>query len=245
MEIIPAMDLRGGRCVRLRQGDYERQTAFDGDPLDYALRWEALGARRLHVVDLDAARSGAPVADHWRIVGDVCRRLSIPVQLGGGIRSLETARAALSIGVDRVIVGTAITTDEDLACSLFSGLGEAVVAGVDARDGVVSVEGWTSPSGRSAPEFARRMQDLGAKRIIYTDIGRDGTGDGPNVAALNEVASGLAVPVVASGGVGSVEHIRALALSAVPNVEAVIVGRALYVGRISLDEAIKEADRAV
>ncbi|MBM3496683.1 MAG: 1-(5-phosphoribosyl)-5-((5-phosphoribosylamino)methylideneamino)imidazole-4-carboxamide isomerase, partial [Armatimonadetes bacterium] len=228
MQVIPAIDLRGGRCVRLMQGDYARQTTFGGDPLEYALRWQAEGAKRLHMVDLDAARSGAPTREHWDIVAEIARSLDIPVQLGGGIRTLDIARAALAMGVDRVIVGTAITGDEPLASRMFGELGEGVVAGIDAKDGLVAVNGWTGSSGRGAPEFARRMVELGARRIVFTDIARDGTEEGPNLASLRAVAEGLAAHVVASGGVGDRADVARLVRSAPSNVEAVIVGRALF-----------------
>lgn len=241
MIVIPAIDLRGGQCVRLHQGDYGRETVFGLDPVAYARRWASEGAERLHVVDLDGAREGSPNPRHWEIVRTIVSAAPIPVQLGGGIRDLETARGALSLGVDRVIVGTAIASDDTAASTLFDQLGEQVIAGIDARQGLVAVHGWTDTSGHCATDFARRMVRLGARRIVYTDIARDGTQDGPNLASLRDVAEAAGVAVIASGGIGNARHIRDLAAQAPRNVEAVIVGRALYSGSLTLSEAMEAA----
>ena len=227
--------------MRLLQGDYARETVFGEDAVGFARRWASEGAERLHVVDLDGARDGRPNPDHWAIIREVVRSVDIPVQLGGGIRDLDTAARALQLGVDRVIVGTAIASDDGAAATLFDRLGERVVAGIDARQGLVAVHGWTDTSAQCATDFARRMVMLGARRIVYTDIARDGTQDGPNVTALREVAEASGVPVIASGGVGKAEHVLLLASQAPPNVEAVIVGRALYSGSLTLAEAMEAA----
>ncbi len=238
MVIIPAIDLRGGRCVRLLQGDYARETVFGHSPLDYARRWCSEGAERLHIVDLDGARTGKPSREHWDIVAEIVRSVPVPVQLGGGIRNLEVARQALAIGVDRVIVGTALVAAEAEAAALFDELGDGVIAGIDARDGKVAVDGWTEGSSWEADDLAAHVETLGARRIVFTDISRDGMRTGPNLASLSAVCGRVRLPVIASGGISSLSDVVALERAAPPNVEAVIVGRALYSGDLSLVEAI-------
>lgn len=237
MEIIPAIDLREGKCVRLVQGDYGRQMTF-GDPVDYALRWVGEGARRLHVVDLDGAREGRPRPENLAAVTAIVRRTGIPVQMGGGIRSVEVAEEVLGLGVDRVIVGTSIAADLALAGEFFSTFGERVVAGIDARAGRVAVQGWLQETDWEAPRFALQMTELGAARLIFTDIARDGTQTGANLAALKALAEAVAVPVIASGGIGSIEDLVRLRAEAPANVEGVIVGRALYTGAVRLLQAL-------
>lgn len=241
MEIIPAIDLRGGRCVRLMQGDYQRETVYGDDPVSFARLWADEGARRLHVVDLDGARLGEPNPDNLAVLRDILAVVDIPVQLGGGIRSLQTALKLLEMGVDRVVVGTRIARDERAAAEFFEALGDRVVAGVDARNGRVAVSGWRDTTHEDAAAFATRMADLGARRIIFTDVSLDGTQQGPNLDALARVAAAAKIPVIASGGVGHVAHVAMLARQAPPNVEGVIIGRALYTGALSLKEAIEAA----
>jgi len=237
MIIIPAIDLRGGRCVRLLRGDYGLETAF-GDPLEYAKRWVREGATRLHVVDLDGAREGKPRSENLAVVGAIVKVADVPVQMGGGIRSVAKAEMVLELGVDRVVVGTSIAASAGEARRFFETLGDHVIAGVDARDGRVAVEGWLRETDESAAAFAVRMVELGAQRLIFTDIARDGTQAGPNVTALREVAESVRVPVIASGGVGSLDDILKLRTLAPSNVEGVIVGKALYSGALSLRDAI-------
>ncbi|HEY4684764.1 MAG TPA: 1-(5-phosphoribosyl)-5-[(5-phosphoribosylamino)methylideneamino]imidazole-4-carboxamide isomerase [Dehalococcoidia bacterium] len=242
-EVIPAIDLRGGRCVRLYQGDYDRETVYSADPAEMARHWQSLGAGRLHVVDLDGARSGeqANAAAARAILGAV----SIPVQLGGGVRDLETVARWLDAGVDRVFLGTAAATDAALlreACARFPG---RVAAGADARGGRIAVRGWEEDTGESVADFARRALAAGVCALSYTNISLDGTFEGPDVAGVRrliEEVGPTAAQIILAGGVGSLEHVRAAA--AVPGLGGVIVGRALYEGRVDLKEAIAAASGA-
>lgn len=236
MVIFPAIDVRGGRCVRLTQGDYARETIYAEDPVVQARRFVAEGATWLHVVDLDGAREGRPV--NVGPIGRIAREAGVPVQVGGGIRTLETAETWLSAGVARVIVGTALARDEDLAARFFSRLGERVIAGIDARSGVVAVAGWRESAGLDAVVFARRMESLGARRVIYTEIAVDGSLEGVAIAATRRLAESLSIPVIASGGVGSLADVEAVGGLVPSGVEGLIVGKALYEGRFRLDEAL-------
>jgi phosphoribosylformimino-5-aminoimidazole carboxamide ribotide isomerase len=233
MEVIPAVDIRGGRCVRLYQGDYDRETVFSEDPVAMARHWERLGAPRLHVVDLDGARAGQPVNDH--IIAELLSAIAIPVQVAGGIRQLDVVGRYLEVGADRVVLGTAAVHDQPLvgrACATFR---EAVVVAVDARRGRVATAGWREAS-REAPEgLMRRLEELGVPRFIFTDISRDGTLRGPNFTAIERLVRAFQTPVIASGGVSTVEHLRRLAKL---GVEGAIVGRALYDGGLELSEAL-------
>lgn len=238
MEIIPAIDIRAGRCVRLVQGDYDRETVFADDPAAAAWRWRVAGAKRLHVVDLDGAREGRAVnADSvWRILAAV----DVPVQLGGGLRDLETIRGYLEAGVERVVLGTAAVKDQALLASARARFPGRIVVGVDARDEIVVTEGWRDASGIAAPELVRQIAELGVPRVIYTDTLRDGTLTEPNFAALEALLSDprlLAsdLQITYSGGVSSIDHLRRLAAT---GVEGAIVGRALYTGDIDLAEAL-------
>lgn len=236
MEIIPAIDMMGGKCVRLVQGDFDRSTVFSDDPVDAARRWVDEGARRLHLVDLNGSRAGSP-----QEIGTIRRILAavnIPVQLGGGIRSLETARAMIEMGVGRVIIGTSAALDTGLAEAIFGELGEQAVLGVDAKNGYVAIKGWKETTAETAIEFALRMQALGAQRVIYTDISRDGMLRGVNEAAMKQMAESLAIPVIASGGVSSIEDIRRLKALEPVGIEGVIAGKALYTGDLALADAL-------
>ena len=236
MEIIPAVDIRGGHCVRLHQGDYAAETVFDDDPAAAARRWFEVGAPRLHVVDLDGARSGEPV--QFDLVAAIIRAgtlASVPVQVGGGIRTVETVQRYIDVGVTRVILGTAAVRDAALVRQLCAAHGDAVVVSIDARDGYVAVAGWTETSEVRAVDLAHRLTDLGLERLVYTDIARDGTLTEPNYAALTALTTTVTVPVIASGGVADVAQIGPLAAT---GVEAIIIGRALYDGRLDLAAAI-------
>jgi phosphoribosylformimino-5-aminoimidazole carboxamide ribotide isomerase len=236
MLIIPAIDLRGGKCVRLLRGDYDRETVYGDDPVAMGRRWVEEGATFLHVVDLDGALQGQAV--NGTAIAGLCSALSIPIQVGGGVRTVERAGALLGMGVDRVIFGTAALEQPEVvadACRRFAG---RIAVGIDARDGKVAVKGWTETSAVEAVDLARRMQDVGAARIIYTDIGRDGTQEGVNAEATAALADALEIPVIASGGVGSLAHIEALLPYESRGVEGVIVGRALYTGAVTLGEAL-------
>ena len=234
MQVIPAIDLRGGKCVRLYQGDYARETVYSDDPLETALRWVDMGARRLHVVDLDGAKAGSPA--NLAAVERIARAAGVPLHLGGGIRDMATARAAISAGASRVMLGTAAVEDAGLIRALLAELGaEGVIVSVDAKDGRVALRGWTESSGMPATELVDDMARLGVVRFLYTDISRDGTLTEPNFAATGELAARSGIRVLAAGGIARVEHlVRLAALGA----EGAIVGRAIYTGDIDLREAI-------
>lgn len=233
MEIIPAIDLREGRCVRLEQGDYDRMTVYGGDPAAEAARWVALGARRLHVVDLDGAASGQQKNE--AAIQAILRAVDVPIQVGGGIRTLEAANALFDLGVDRAVFGTVAIRQPELIAQACSRFGGRVVVGIDARDGFAAIQGWRETSDRTALELAREMAELGVQRIIYTDVERDGMLDEPNFDGIGEMirASGLAI--IASGGVCRVEHIARLAEI---GAEGAIVGKALYSGKLDLPAAL-------
>jgi phosphoribosylformimino-5-aminoimidazole carboxamide ribotide isomerase len=234
MEVIPAIDIKNGKCVRLYQGDYGRETVYSESPVEVALRWVEEGATRLHVVDLDGARAGGPV--HLGIVGEIAAATAARVQLGGGIRDAATAGAAVALGVDRVILGTAAVERPDLLEELSRELGgEAVLVGVDVRYGDVALEGWTRGSGITASELVKRVGAAGVRRFIYTDITRDGTLTEPNFRAIEELLGQTSLNMLVAGGVSSVEHLRRLDDL---GVEAAIVGKAVYTGDIDLREAI-------
>ena len=233
MEIIPAIDLRDGKCVRLLQGDYSRETVFSDDPPAMAKHWESLGASRLHVVDLAGAREGEP--RNLDVVRAICATVSIPVQLGGGIRDTAIARQALEVGVDRVIVGSA-ALDPEAAAAFVEELGERVVAGIDVRDGLVAVHGWLDTTSVGAVDLARKLTALGFRWIVFTDIQRDGTLRGTNIPRLREMVGAVSASVIAAGGITTVEDVRA-ARSA--GAAGVIVGQALYTGDLDLKAALE------
>jgi phosphoribosylformimino-5-aminoimidazole carboxamide ribotide isomerase len=233
--LFPAIDIRDGRAVRLTQGDYDRETAYEDDPVVAARRWADAGATWLHVVDLDGARAGEPVnLDHVRrIVAGV----SIPVQLGGGLRDSKKVEEAISAGAERVVLGTAAVRDPDLAEAIASAHGDRVVAAVDARAGQVAAEWWTEPSGIGPADLASKLAERGVRRFIYTPVEVDGTMEGPDTESLREVAAATDADLIYSGGVGSLDHLQALADLDLPNLEGVIVGRALYEDRFGIAEA--------
>jgi phosphoribosylformimino-5-aminoimidazole carboxamide ribotide isomerase len=233
--IIPAIDLRGGQCVRLRQGDYAQETVYGSDPAATAKHWVSEGARYLHIVDLDGAKQGRPVN------GDVIRRIlesagGVPCELGGGLRTEADIAEALNWGVDRVVVGTKALGDHSWlegACRRFPG---KLVLGIDAINGKVATQGWLEISERSASDLARVCTGLPLAALVYTDISRDGMLQGPNLAGIAEIAAAASIPVVASGGITTLEDIHRLARL---NIAGCIIGRALYEGTIDLSEAIK------
>ena len=234
MEVIPAIDIRGGRCVRLFQGDYDRETVFSDSPIDMAAHWVERGAERLHVVDLDGARDG--VAPNIEIVAQIAASSPAPVQYGGGVRDVESALRAVEMGVDRVVVGTAAVEDPGLVEVLLRELGSAaLIVSVDARDGRVALDGWTRGSGVDAMDFARKLESEGVERVVYTDISRDGTLTEPNFAGVEEIVAATGMKVLVAGGVSSVEHVSRLAAILV---EGAIVGSAVYTGDIDLGEAM-------
>ena len=235
MIIIPAIDLKQGRCVRLFQGEMDQETVYFEDPLDAARHWMDEGATIIHIVDLDGAVEGRPV--HMRQVEAICRETSLAVEIGGGLRSLETVEAAFELGIDRVVIGTAAYSNTGflrLLCEKFPG---RIVAGIDARKGKVAVKGWKETTAMDAVALAQRCEQDGASRIIYTDISRDGTGTGINVDETLKIARAVTIPVIASGGVASLEDLRTLAPLENEGVEGVVIGRALYVRAFTLLEA--------
>jgi len=234
-EVIPAIDLRDGRCVRLEQGDYARQTVYSDDPVAMALRWQEAGAPRLHVVDLDGAREGAP--RNLDVAGRIARAISIPSDFGGGVRSADTARQVVEAGFQRFSIGTK-ALDSSFAEAIFSEFGDAAIADVGARDGMVAVAGWVQQSSLPAAELVARLVAVGCRRIIFTDISRDGSLQGPNIAAVRDMAASVPIPVVASGGVSSVADLVQLSALFGMGVEGAIVGKALYDGRVDLADAL-------
>ena len=237
MQIIPAIDLLDGQCVRLHQGDYDQVTRFSSDPVAQALDWQRQGAERLHLVDLDGARTGQPVND--QVIKAITAALSIPVQLGGGVRTAERAEELLAGGLDRVILGTVAIEKPDLVDALASRHPGRVVVGIDAKDGLVATRGWIETSTVQATDLARRFAASGVAAIISTDIATDGTLAGPNLEALRAMAEASSVPVIASGGIGTLEDILSLLTIAPLGVNGVIVGRALYDGTVNLGEALQ------
>lgn len=235
MEVIPAIDIRGGRCVRLYQGDYARETVFSNDPVAVARRWAAEGALRLHLVDLDGARQGRPV--NQRVIADIIRDVSVPVQVGGGVRDMAAIEELLAAGADRAILGTAAVREPDLVREACARYGEHIVVSVDAREGLAATEAWRETSEMRAEDLMRAMVELGVQRFVYTDITRDGTMTEPDFAAYRSAVKAVEAAIIASGGVASLEHLRRLASI---GVEGAIVGRALYDGRVELREALGE-----
>ena len=242
MEIIPAIDIRGGRCVRLDQGDYDRETVFADDPVEAAQRWEKAGARRLHVVDLEGARDGKPQNED--VIRRVIGAVSVAVQVGGGVRDVAVIDRNLKAGADRVALGTAAVKDQTTLVNAVSLFRERIIVGVDARDGMVATEGWRETSAVRALDLVQQLSEFGVERIFYTDISRDGMLGGPNFLAIQEVvehAAGLPSPmaVIASGGVSAVEHLKRLRLI---GVEGAIIGMALYTGALDMAEALAAAE---
>ncbi len=236
MEVIPAIDIRGGKAVRLFQGDYDRETVFNDSPVDAARRWLDIGATRLHVVDLDGAKTGEQV--NIDFVERIAAISNVPVQLGGAIRTVQAAQRAMDVGVGRVIVGTAALEGEEFVQDLCDRIGsERVVAGVDARNGFVAIRGWTEESGTPVHDLVARMEETGVSRIIYTDISRDGTRTEPNFQQVDELLGATRLKMLVAGGVSRIDHIRRLAKM---GVEGAIVGTAAYTGVIDMREAIEE-----
>lgn len=236
MEIIPAIDILGGRCVRLAQGDYARETVFGDDPVAMAVRWASLGAKRIHVVDLDGARSGERT--NAAVVSQIVDSASCAVQTSGGIRSVAMVREMLDEGVNRVVIGTGAVKDPAFLREAIAIAHDRLIVSVDAREGKVSLQGWTEATDLDALQFIERLAAQGVERIVYTDILRDGVTDGPNFHMYERLTSATSIKVIAAGGVGSVEDIQRLSDC---GVEGAIVGRALYTGDIKLPEALSAA----
>ncbi len=237
MMIIPAVDILGGQAVQLLQGDFEQVAERRGNPVELAREWVTAGARLIHVVDLDGARTGHRV--NAAAIERICHTAGVPAQVGGGLRTAADVAAVLEGGAARAVMGTAALKSPALLRELVDTWGDRIVVGIDARDGYVATEGWREGSVTQATDFAREVAALGVKHIVYTDISRDGTLSGPNLTAIGEVARAAGFPVIASGGVGTLDDLRVLGGSRA--VSGVIVGRALYSGAISLAQAIAEA----
>lgn len=235
-EIVPSVDILRGQVVRLRRGEPTAKTVYSDDPVSIAKDWEAQGAVRLHVVDLDGALAGEP--SHQEMVTEILRQLDIPVQVAGGIRSVEAGQKWIANGADRVVFGTAALTDLDVLHACVDAFGSRLVVAPDALGREVRVAGWTEGTGEDVVDAARRLAAAGVQRLLVTDIGQDGMLSGPNVELLADVADAAGVPIIASGGVSSVDDLKALA--EVDGIEGAVVGQALYMGTIELTDAVRE-----
>jgi phosphoribosylformimino-5-aminoimidazole carboxamide ribotide isomerase len=243
MDIYPAIDLKGGKCVRLVQGQFDDVTTYSDDPVQMAERWRTAGAKWLHVVDLDGARTGDNA--NIEVVRSIVSEIGLPVQFGGGMRSAEAVERMLNMGVARVVIGTAASENPEFAAEMFRRHGSSIAVGVDAKEGFVAVHGWQTTSAEPATDFVVRMAGLGAQRFIFTDIARDGMLQGVNTLALEQVAAVVpGIPVIASGGVATIDDIIALVAmhgGSSPNVDGVIVGKALYAGTVTLEDVLQKA----
>jgi phosphoribosylformimino-5-aminoimidazole carboxamide ribotide isomerase len=238
--IIPAIDLKDGKCVRLAQGDFSRMTVYSENPVDIAMQWQAQGATRIHVVDLDGSLAGSP--RNGEVILNLARAARIPVEVGGGIRDIKTVEFYISNGVQWVILGTAALKNEAFvkeACRIFRG---HVIIGIDAKEGLVAIEGWTEKTSEPAINVARRYEDHGPDALIYTDIKRDGMETGINIEATRILSRAIETPVIASGGVAGIDDIRKVAKIEADGIMGVVVGKALYTGGLDLPEAIRVAN---
>jgi len=237
-EVIPAIDLKGGKCVRLQEGDATRSTEYSDDPLAMALRWQEKGATRLHLVDLDAAFTGA--AAHSEVAKSIFRGLKIPVQFGGGLRRLDQIERILDLGASRAILGTVAVEHPEIIEQAVQRWPGAIVVSIDARGGQVALRGWIDQTSVDAAELARRMRSLGVERVVYTDVSRDGMLAGANVEESERMAHAAGVRVIASGGISGVEDVRRLWERRSVGIEGVILGRALYEGRIDFADLLRK-----
>ena len=235
MLVIPAIDIKDGRCVRLFQGEMDKETIYFDSPLDAARHWAEQGATLIHVVDLNGALEGRPM--HRKEVETICKETGVAIELGGGLRSLEAIEQALTLGVQRVVIGTKAAEDREFLRSACTKFPSKIVVGIDARNGNVAVKGWKQTISIDAIKLAQRCEADGASRIIYTDINRDGTSEGVNIDETRKLAESVKIPIVASGGVASLDDIRRLVSLEREGVEGVIVGRAFYAGAFTLTEA--------
>ncbi len=238
-EFIPAIDLKDGKCVRLREGMLTRTTEYSDDPVAMALHWQEEGAQRLHLVDLNGAFSGR--SRHLSLIVSIIRHVAIPVQVGGGLRTLEQIEGILELGADRAILGTVAAEQPELVAEAVKRFGGAIVVGIDAREGRVAVRGWVDQSAISATQLALRVKDLGVERLIYTDVSRDGMLSGPNVDETEQLACAAGIPVIASGGISGPEDVKALWERRRFGIEGVILGRALYEGKLEFGELAAQA----
>ncbi len=243
MLIIPAIDLKDGRCVRLKQGDMASATVFSDDPVAMAHHWAAQGARRLHIVDLNGAVAGRPKNE--KVIRDIIQAVGeqVPIELGGGIRDLDTIESYLDAGVQFVVIGTAAVKNPGFlsdACYAFPG---HIIAGLDAKDGKVAVEGWSKMTGHEVIDLAKKFEDYGVEAVIYTDIGRDGMLSGVNIEATVKLAQALKIPVIASGGIACINDVKALCEVQAEGIMGAITGRAIYEGKLDFQKAQAEADK--
>jgi phosphoribosylformimino-5-aminoimidazole carboxamide ribotide isomerase len=244
--IIPAIDLKDGRCVRLQQGDMSKVTVFGDDPVAMAKHWAAQGARRLHIVDLNGAVAGRPknekvIREMIKVVGE-----TTPIELGGGIRDLDTIESYLDAGVTYVVIGTAAVKNPGFLSDAAYAFPGHIIAGLDAKEGKVAVEGWSKMTGHDVVDLAKKYEDYGVEALVYTDIGRDGMMTGVNIEATLKLAQAIKIPLIASGGLNSIKDVETVCLKLVPEgVIGAITGRALYEGRIDFKQAQAAADKAV
>lgn len=237
MILFPAIDLKDGQCVRLYQGDYSQVTTYASDPVAVAQRWQAAGARWLHVVDLDGAAAGQPV--NTALLARMCQETTLKIEVGGGLRTLEQIESMFALGVERVILGTIALTNRTLLDLALQRWGERIIVGLDARDGLVAIRGWRETSNVTATQLAKELSSAGVNRLIYTDIATDGAMQGPNLIALHEMLNtlqGSQTALIASGGISSLADLQQLAQQPI---EGAIIGKALYMGTINLTEAIQ------
>lgn len=235
--IYPAIDIRGGKCVRLVQGDYGQETVYDERPIEVAQRWDADGASWIHLVDLDGAKEGRPI--NTELIGEIARSVAVPVQVGGGLRTLEDIEQLLEAGAARVILGTAAIEDRGFVETVLGKYGDNIAIGIDARNGLVATRGWLETSEVKADVLATELAAAGAKTFIFTDISRDGMMKGPNIEAIVQLAKVSGQTVIASGGVSSMDDIHALSKYAADGVGGAIIGKALYTGSIDLADAVR------
>lgn len=240
MIVIPAVDIKGGKCVRLRQGLMEEETIFSDNPEEMALKWQEKGAKRLHLVDLDGAVNGE--TSNKKVVQNIVKMVSVPVQLGGGIRNMETIGEYIDMGIDQVILGTVAYKNPDLVDEACKRYANKIIVSIDSRDGYISIEGWTESTQMAAIDLAKNFENMGVNSIIYTDIKRDGMESGPNLDAIKKFAGALNIKVITAGGISSLRDIEDLSLLEKYGVNGAIVGKALYSGSIKLEEAIATVD---
>lgn len=237
-EIIPAIDIIDGKCVRLEQGDYTKGTIFCEDPIETAKNWESMGAKRIHLIDLDGAKAGQPI--NLEVVSKIKENISVPIQLGGGIRNMKNIAKAYSLGIDRIILGSAAVMDFDLVIEACKSFGDKIIISLDAKKGEIAIEGWTQETGISIFDLADKLIDVGVKRFIYTDIKRDGMMEGPNLEGIIALAKHIPIPLIVAGGISSYSDITMLRALSYLGIEGCVIGKAIYTKKIDLAQIFKE-----